>query len=131
MTAAVVGLGSAVMVSVSGGTTGIADLISSTVSSMDVNGSSDSGSSSEPGGSSVGADGTWLDYLAANGDDSTAAAAAAEANAPDGYYFSGWIDGATGQPLYTANDQQSFSVGGNNYGFNQYWSSVASGSYPI
>jgi len=126
LSAAVVGIGTAVSASVSGGTLDLSDDVSTTLGDTEVGISASSG-----GGAAVGFGGAWAEYLTANSDDAAAARAAVEGDAPDGYYFSGWIDGASGKPLYTANGGQSFLVGDNSYGFNQYWSSVANGSYAL
>lgn len=129
LTAAVVGLGTAVSASVSASVSGGLLELSDEVATA--RGETEAGVSGSSTDATVGFGGTWAEYLGAYGDDSETAKAAIEADAPDGYYFSGWIDGASGKPLYTANDGESFLVGDNSYGFNQYWSSVASGSYPI
>ncbi len=131
LTAAIVGIAIAVLTVISGG-------LGSAASGVDTQ-VTDAGTSSGISGailasntpaSSTGFGSTGADYLAANGGDTAAAAAAITADAPAGYYFSGWIDGASGLPLYTANDQQSFLVGSNTYSFNGYWAQ-ANGSHPL
>jgi len=125
LTGAIVGIGIAVMVSTSGGALGLAGTVSTSLSETEVNGGGSGG------GSGPGFGGAWDEYLDAASGDSVAAREAVEADAPDGHYFSGWIDGATNKPLYTADGGQSFNVGGDTYGFQQYWGSVANGSYPL
>ncbi len=123
LTAAIVGIGTAVSASVASGTLNLSGDVAANLEDTELSGAA--------GGATVGFGGAWAEYLSANGDDAVAARAAVEADAPDGYYFSGWIDGASGQPLYTADGGASFLVGDNSYGFSQYWSSVANGSYPL
>lgn len=111
LTAALVIIGGVVIGIIRGGLIDASSAIDKTL----VASATDLRSSLSGGGS---ASQSFADYMAAAGGDLSAAVDAINADAPDGYTYSGWNETSSGTPLYFGNTEStgsSMSLGGTTY----------------